>query len=304
MINILVFTKDESLKNQLESLPEGGFSFYFSEESFSIKEIINKNINVVVLDSETISIVEISKKFKKNFILRFLPKIALMRDIKIGDFIEEVDDYIEKSEVGKELFSRIKINLQRSEKKIDLHPLTKLPGNNSILKEIEERLKKKELFSIGYADLDNFKEYNDYYGFSWGDKVVQFTANLISEAVIEVSLEDSFVAHIGGDDFIFIISPYKTDEVCRKIINKFDEGIRRFYKEEDIKKGYIIVKNREGKVTSIPIMSISIGVTSNQSRSFRYPGEVIQVLVEMNKYAKKNPQSNYVVDRRKAPSSS
>jgi len=92
--------------------------------------------------------------------------------------------------------------------------------------------------------------------------------------------------------------------VCRKIINKFDEGIRRFYKEEDIKKGYIIVKNREGKVTSIPIMSISIGVTSNQSRSFRYPGEVIQVLVEMNKYAKKNPQSNYVVDRRKAPSSS
>lgn len=303
-INILVLTREEELKKYLKELLEGeGFVVFFSDERSFFGEVINKKIDIILLDYETTPVIEICKEFREKFTLCSIPVIVLIDKERTIEKIKSVyagaDDYVEKPVSSGELLTRIKASIWRTERSLDANSLTKLPGNNSILKEISRRLESKEKFAVGYADLDNFKEYNDYYGFSWGDKVIKFTAQIISDTVIELASENSFVAHIGGDDFIFILPPSKIEEVCKEIIKRFDQGITSFYKEEDLKREYILVRSREGRVTSIPIMTISIGVTSTEIHEFNHPGEIIQVITELKNYAKNFSQSNYIIDRRK-----
>jgi len=303
-INILLLSKNEELKKYLEGLLEGeGFDVFFSDEKSFFDKVREKKINIILLDFETTPVIDICKEFRKKFTFYSTPVIVLINKEctieKIKSVYAGADDYVEKPISSGELLTRIKASIWRIERSLDANSLTKLPGNNSILKEIARRLEAEERFAVGYADLDNFKEYNDYYGFSWGDKVIKFTAQIISDTVIKLAPENSFVGHIGGDDFVFILSPSKMEEVCKEIIRRFDEGIVSFYKEKDLKREYILVKNREGKVTSIPIMAISIGVTSTESRKFRHLGEIIQIITELKNYAKIFPQSNYIIDRRR-----
>ncbi len=303
-INILLLSKNEELKKYLEGLLEGeGFNIFFSDEKSFFDEVRGEKIDVILLDFETTPVIDICKEFRKKFTFYSTPAIVLINKERTIEKIKSVyagaDDYVEKPISSGELLTRIKASIWRTERSLDANSLTKLPGNNSILKEISRRLEAEEKFAVGYADLDNFKEYNDYYGFSWGDKVIKFTAQIISDTVIKLAPENSFVGHVGGDDFVFILPPSKIEEVCKEIIRRFEEGIISFYKEEDLKREYILVKNREGKVTSIPIMTISIGVTSTESRKFRHLGEIIQIITELKNYAKNFPQSNYIIDRRK-----
>ena len=303
-INMLLLSKDKELKEYLKELLEGeGFEVFFSDEKSFFDEVRGRKIDVILLDFETIPAIDLCKEFRKKFTFYSTPVIVLINKERTIEKIKSVyagaDDYVEKPISSGELLTRIKASIWRTERSLDANPLTKLPGNNSILKEISRRLEVEEKFAVGYADLDNFKEYNDYYGFNWGDEVIKFTAQVISDTVIELASENSFVGHIGGDDFVFILSPSKIEEVCKEIIRRFEEGIISFYKEEDLKREYILVKNREGKVTSIPIMTISIGVTSTESRKFRHLGEIIQIITELKNYAKNFPQSNYIIDRRR-----
>jgi len=302
-INVVVLSKEEKLKSYLKELLEGeGFAVFFSEEKSFFDEIKDKKIDIILLDFETTPAVDICKEFRNKFTFYSTPAIVLINKERTIEKIKSVyagaDDYVEKPISSGELLTRIKASIWRTERSLDANSLTKLPGNNSILKEVSQRLEKGEKFAIGYTDLDNFKEYNDYYGCSCGDEVIKFTAKVISDTVIELAPENSFVAHIGGDDFVFILPSSKIEEVCKKIIKRFDEGITSFYKEEDLKREYILVRNREGRVTSIPIMTISIGVTSTEFHRFKHPGEIIQVITELKNYAKNFSQSNYIVDRR------
>jgi len=158
--------------------------------------------------------------------------------------------------------SEIQISLARLES-----PLTDLPGNIVIKEKMKELLQYSK-YTILYFDLDNFKAFNDVYGFKEGDEIIQETANIITSNLQEYSKQGVFVGHIGGDDFIAILSNHEYITLCNEIINEFDSKITAFYVQEDLERGYIYTNNRQGVKQRFPIISLSIAVINNKEKSF------------------------------------
>ncbi len=151
-----------------------------------------------------------------------------------------------------------------------------------------------------YIDLDNFKAYNDVYGFFKGDEIIKFTARVILKNVHNMELESSFVGHIGGDDFVAIVSDIDCEKACQDIIAEFDKNIVNYYTEKDIIRGYIEVENRKGIIEQFPIVSISVGVVEVNKKRFKNILEIGEAGVQVKHLAKTIPGSTYVIDKRKA----
>lgn len=179
-------------------------------------------------------------------------------------------------------------------------PLTGLPGNVQIQAEMKKRFTSKETFAMIYLDLDNFKAYNDIYGFLKGDEIIKFTAKTILKNVHTDEYEDSFVGHIGGDDFVAIVSQTDYDRICQNIIADFDANVLKFFTDEDAENGYIEVANRRGIVEQFPLTSISIGVVEVENKRFANVLEIGEAGASVKHLAKTIQGSTYVIDRRKS----
>jgi len=209
------------------------------------------------------------------------------------------DDYIIKPFNPRELLSRVRNTLKRIDRNRWANPLTGLQGNLEIQAEINYRIAKKEAFSVIYADLDNFKAYNDVYGFSSGDRAIKMTADIIMDNVHSFGSGTDFIGHVGGDDFVVISVPDRVDAICKGILSDFDHKILELYTDEDKERGCIFTTNRQGQMTEYPIMSISIGVVSNENRNIISHIQVAEIAAELKKKAKSLKGSVYVKDRRK-----
>ncbi len=179
-----------------------------------------------------------------------------------------------------------------------ISPLTGLPGNIQIQTEMKRRLLNKEDFCVIYLDLDNFKAYNDVYGFLNGDEIIKFTAKTIMNNINSNDCEDCFVGHIGGDDFVAMITGMNCEKICQNIVIEFDEGVKRFFTRTDLDKGYIEVPNRKGVIEQFPITSISIGVVVSDKGRFKSTLEIGEVAAQVKHLAKTTFGSTYVIDRR------
>jgi diguanylate cyclase (GGDEF)-like protein len=181
----------------------------------------------------------------------------------------------------------------------NLSPLTGLPGNIRIQEEIERMVREELSFAVLYADLDNFKAYNDQEGFVQGDRLIQATARILQDAVMEFAGADGFVGHVGGDDFVAVVPPDVAEDVAKQVVASFDGQIQRFYDPEDVERGYVEVEDRKGVMQRLPLAGISIGIATTRVRSFAHYGEAVSVATEMKQYAKREANSSYAVDRRK-----
>ena len=177
-------------------------------------------------------------------------------------------------------------------------PLTKLPGNIPIQAELKRRLLKKEEFAVLYFDLDNFKAYNDTYGFLGGDEIIKQTAKIIIKNVNSNGSCHNFIGHIGGDDFVALVDDMNYEEICQKIILEFDKKILDYFSPEDIERGYIEVPNRKGIVEEFPLVSISIGIVEVTKNRFHNVLEIGEVGAQVKHLAKVTPGSAYAINRR------
>ncbi len=179
-------------------------------------------------------------------------------------------------------------------------PLTGLPGNVKIQAEMKKRLLNGTTYAMLYIDLDNFKAYNDIYGFSNGDEIIKFTANTISSNVFkEDDGESNFVGHIGGDDFIAIVEGDDYEKICQDIITEFEAKLPKFFNKEDFERGYLEVENRKGIMEEYPLTSISIGVVEVNKERFKNTLEIGEAGANVKHLAKTIYGSTYVIDRRK-----
>ena len=208
------------------------------------------------------------------------------------------DDYITKPFDVTEMVARVKAVLRRTQAARDTSPLTGLPGNFRIGTEIEKRVATGESFAVVYGDLDNFKAFNDHYGFMRGDEVIRFCASCFSKAAENVGISDAFIGHIGGDDFVTIIPPDVSEAFCKEVIEQFDDGILDLYDTADALRGYIEVIDRRGERFAFPVVSLSLGVASTDVRDISTQWEASAIAVEMKEFAKKQPGSTYRIDRR------
>jgi len=193
---------------------------------------------------------------------------------------------------------KVRMICERSARDLGVNPTSRLPGPVLIERELERKIASGETFAACYLDIDNFKAYNDYYGYLYGDRVIRLTAYIIRDIVFDL-VPDGFVGHIGGDDFIFII-PYEMIELVNSnIIKTFDSIIPYKYAREDRERGRIVSKNRRGEVEVFPLLTISIAVVVNFDHMFTHAGELSHMLADLKKYTKKLAGSNYMIERRR-----
>jgi len=216
-----------------------------------------------------------------------------LRGLELG-----ADDYVTKPFNERELLSRIKNTLRRISRNRMANPLTGLSGNEEIQREIDSRIAGKGQFAVIYADLDNFKAYNDVYGFAAGDIVIKMTADILLKQTRLFGNKDDFVGHIGGDDFVIVTTPGKSKEICSNCVELFDEKIKSHFSEEDVKRGYISSVNRKGFTETYPLMSITMGIVTNEKRNFENHLEISKASSELKNVLKALPGSNFMKDRR------
>jgi GGDEF domain-containing protein len=184
---------------------------------------------------------------------------------------------------------------------LDASPLTRLPGNIAIEREIEKRLKEGK-FALCYADLDNFKPFADRYGYAKASEVIRITGEIIDEAAKRCSDCNAFVGHIGGDDFVMVLSDESVASVCETVIKAFDTEVVKHYTPEDRSRGGIEGPDRYGVQRFFPLMTISIAVVITEAGEFSNPLELARTAAEIKDYAKERPGSNYLIDRRRKES--
>jgi diguanylate cyclase (GGDEF)-like protein len=209
-----------------------------------------------------------------------------------------VEDYIWQKDLTSDARMKVELCFSRSNRMVEVNPLTRLPGNISINRQIQYRLDNRVPFALAYADLDHFKPFNDKYGFSRGDEVIKITGRLMLNIVRNKSVQGSFIGHVGGDDFVCIMDPSLIEEACQEVIAAFDRIVPSFYDTQDRESGFIESYSREGNAKQYPIMGISIGIVRIDQGTYSHYGEVTSVASEMKHLAKKNTKSSYAINRR------
>jgi diguanylate cyclase (GGDEF)-like protein len=258
---------------------------------------------LVVVDARVHPVVALAacRRLKTDSYTGIVPVAACTRNEDISfaaAFDAKADEVLRDGCNPIEVPLRLDALLRRSDRDTFVHPSTRLPGAVEIEGEIARRLEVGEPFAVCYADLDHFKEYNDRYSYYDGDRVIRILAKILHDVVKGTCGEEAFVGHIGGDDFIFIMPVAQVTEVCDEIVHAFDTLIPFQYSEQDRRAGYYFGKDRRGQLHKVPLMSVSIGVVTNERRTFTHAGQVSELATEMKSYAKTLPGSVYTIDRR------
>jgi diguanylate cyclase (GGDEF)-like protein len=246
---------------------------------------------------------ELCRKIRENHHTAHLPILMLTSRSETADVIAGLeagaDDYLCKPFEPLELVARLRALLRRIQQERYTNPLSGLSGNPAVEKEIKKRILSGEKFAVLYIDIDNFKSYNDTYGFLQGDEVIKFLAEILVSTVDKKGTPNDFLGHIGGDDFLVITLPQKVEDICHHLITVFDEGIQKFYSKEDWERGYVLTVDRKNREQLFPIISLSIAVVSNEHRKIDSHWLVGEIAAELKKYAKTFPGSIFVKDLRR-----
>ena len=268
-------------------------------------DIALKNIpSLIVINEDAIDrdVIELCRQIRKDEDNTITPVIVVSsngsRNHRMQILNESIEYFIKKPVDEGYLYYTVKNLTRLLTINRRVSPLTGLPGNVQIQSELKKRITKQEEFSVLYFDLDNFKSYNDVYGFLKGDKIIQFTADtIISE--IHADENSGFVGHVGGDDFIAIVPYTDVEKLCQKIIATFEEKVKTFFSDEDLKKGYIEVANRKGIIEKFPLTSLSIAVVVVDHNRFSNILEIGDVAAQVKHAAKSVMGCSYIIDRRK-----
>jgi len=270
----------------------------------AMEVIFNEPPDILVVDNrlQDIPSVDVATIVKSENVYRQLPVILCLDpgDLALGWNwnVVEADDFLLRPFAGPEVRERVQLTLCRASRAMDANPLTKLPGNTSIISRIQDLIDRQDDFALAYCDLDHFKSFNDKYGFSRGDEVLMMSARVIVNTIRSFPGIKSFVGHIGGDDYVFIVPAAIAEEACKRVVAAFDDIVPHFYDEDDRERECIVSTDRQGEVRTFPLMAISIAVVFNTGGRLKHYGEASAIAMGLKKKAKENPKSSYVLDRR------
>ena len=302
----IIDNNNELIENLKESFKRELDEFNFKTVQTSEIEVALKNIpSLIIIDEDTtdVNIVEFCKSIRSNEDNSITPIIVVSsnrdREHVVNVLKTDVEYYIKKPLHEEYFYYTIKNIVGLLAKNRRVSPLTGLPGNVQIQTEMKKRLLNKDIFAMLYFDLDNFKAYNDVYGFANGDEIIKFTARTMSKHIHQLDSSESFIGHIGGDDFVAIIEPTDYDKLCQNIIAEFDKLVVDFYNEVDVERGYVEVANRRGIIEQFPLTSISIAVLEVDSKIYKTTLEIGEVAGQVKHKAKAVLGSTYVINKRR-----
>ena len=303
---IYIFDTTIKLLNDLREMFKEDTTFKFKcVESQKIDGVLKEIPDLIIINEDNLKdkVVELCSRIRDDADNTITPIIVISSNEDVGHKLEiiknSVEYFVEKS-LGREYLYYVIKNISRLlSVNRTVSPLTGLPGNVKIQSELKKRLLLKEPFTVLYLDLDNFKAYNDVYGFLRGDEIIKLTAKIITRNVYSNPNYDAFVGHIGGDDFVAILNEeIDYESICQNIIAEFDAEVKRYFNEEDVEKGYLEIQNRKGIMEQFPLTAISIGVVAVDRNRFANILEIGEVGAQVKHLAKATQGSCYAVNRR------
>ncbi|HET7815763.1 MAG TPA: response regulator [Candidatus Baltobacteraceae bacterium] len=304
---ILVVDDDRNLRKIIQTNLELAGYFVVTagngKEALEVLDTMQPDLVVLDVMMPVLDGIETAKRIRVHPVNANVPIIMLTAkgevEDKLSGFEAGVDDYMTKPFGPQELLARVKAKIRRVEVDASLSPLTRLPGNLAIEAELRRRIDSQQPFAVLYLDLDNFKAFNDVYGFTHGDEAIVLIASTTVDVVRRRGTLQDFVGHIGGDDFIIVTEPPLAEEIAREIIDTFDRDIRKLYTPHDLRQGYIETRDRRGTLNRFPIMSLSIAVISSERRKLQNYAEIGEAAAELKRYAKSIGGSVYVNEKRR-----
>ena len=302
--HIFLISSDAELYTTLKSICSHAQWTVFERGRGAIELLFNSPPDLLIVDNKMPDLqgTELIRIFKSENVYRQVPVVLCLdrEEVDAGPDLAalEVDDFLVKPLEPGESRLRLELIMARASWELDANPLTKLPGNTSIIQKIQDMLDRQQEFALAYADLDNFKSFNDKYGFSRGDEVLMMTARVIVNTIRAFAGMESFVGHVGGDDFVFIVPPDKAESVCSMLVQNFDGIVPNFYDPEDLKQRGIHSTTRDGRKCFFPLMAISLAVVFNRKGELTHYGEASEKAMNLKSIAKKETGSSYVLDRR------
>jgi len=305
---ILVVDDEEHIRRILKyQLEKNGYRAFCAEDGrkgLAMAREVSPDLIILDLMMPMMDGFEVCTRLKEDFQTGHIPIIMLTARSEMGDKLKGLEnganDYLVKPYSNEELLLRVKNVLDWGQKQKDANPLTGFSGNKAIEKELSLLLNRDQSFAFLYIDIDNFKAYNDYYGYQKGDQSILFLADIIKETVESMGNKEDFIGHIGGDDFVVITSLEKSDRVAKRIIDEFDKGSLVLMDEEDIRRGYLEIKDRLGRENRVPLMSLTVALVENSGESMKHFAQVSDIASELKKYGKKMRGSVLVRERRQS----
>ena len=304
-LRICLLIQDEELAASLQNLwPSDGMTWIvYPSGRFALERIFSDPPDMVIAEQflPEINGVDVLRMLKAENVYRQICAVLLVKNEALPTFLDtdlNVDELIVLPASDDELHIRLRLALYRTTVNLDANPLTRLPGNTSIINTVQRLVTRGEEFALAYADLDNFKPYNDRYGFSRGDEVLLMAARIIANIVSGYNRAYSFVGHIGGDDFVFLLPSDVIEDACQRVVSDFDTIVPNFYDPEDRTRGHILSYDRQGHALIFPILTVSIAVVLNTNARYTRYAQLAHEAGQLKKVAKAKPGSNYVIDRR------
>ena len=245
---------------------------------------------------------EVCRIMREDFKMNQIPVIMLTARGDLGEKVKGLEgganDYLIKPYSNEELLLRVKNVLEWNIKQKEANPLTGLPGNTAIERELKTRINERKPFSFLYIDIDNFKGFNDYYGYHKGDEIIGFLAGILTTTVEKLGTKEDFIGHIGGDDFVMVTNTGRAEIMARHIIEEFDQRSLLVLKEDDVERGYLEVTSRQGETHRVPLMSVTIALVISNQDKIKHFAEINDLAKEVKKYGKKIRGSVVVKERR------
>ena len=284
---------------------KGYFVYDYSDANAAFSHIYNEPPDIMLVSTKTHGWEEFMNRMKNDSVYKHLPLILLAREEMLASLLSipdlNCDDILLCPATPEEILLRVRLREAHAIFDLDANPLTRLPGNYTIMATIQDAIWGKNESALCYLDLDNFKAFNDRYGFARGDEAIRMTARIITNVVHRMSHSNSFVGHVGGDDFFFIVPSGITKECCQQIIQNFDLVIPTLINDEDRIRGYIESTDRKQNVKRFPLLSLSIAVIDLNVTKMSHPGEASTIAGELKKAVKNLDGSNYMINRRTRP---
>lgn len=303
---IYIFDTTIKLLNDLREMFANDPSFKFKcVESQRIDCVLKEIPDLIIINEDHMKdkLEDLCSKIRNDADNTITPIIVISSNEDVNHKVEiikkSVEYFVEKS-LGKEYLYYIIKNIARLlTVNRTVSPLTGLPGNVKIQTELKKKISSKVPFTVLYLDLDNFKAYNDVYGFVSGDEIIKLTARVITNNIYNIPDANVFVGHIGGDDFVAILDEnVDYEHICQNILTEFDAEVTRYFNDEDLRKGYLEIENRKGVMEEFPLTSLSIGVVVAEKDRFSNILEIGEVGAQIKHLAKATQGSCYAINRR------
>ncbi len=304
---ILVVDDEPHIRQILKfTLEKAGYQVYLAvdgEEGLQRAAEVKPSLVLLDVMMPNMDGYEVCRKMRQDFGLSQIPIIMLSargdQEDKIAGLERGANDYLVKPYSNDELLLRVKNVLEWNMQQKEANPLTGLPGNTAIERELKQRIARKQPYAFCYIDIDNFKGFNDYYGYQKGDEIIGFLASILRRTIEKLGTEDDFIGHIGGDDFVMIASPARADIMARYIVDEFDRGSLLLLRDDDVRRGYLEVRDRQGNIKRIPVMAITMALVMSTDNRVQHFAEINDIATSLKEYGKQIAGSVVVRERRK-----